>query len=121
MSLASLIRQYPDKPAALVAQVIGCSAQTVRNVRWRDENAETVRRQSRRHARSYQTRLGIQPGAQKSRMTPALTAEVIRLRSGGMSQSQVAKSLGLTIGQVAGTMHLYRKRIEKGAAGGNAR
>lgn len=123
MTLSDQIRQHPGKSALLVAQIVGCSVKRVHSVRWHDANVGSgaYRQRIRRNHRAFVTRHGVEPGAQKSAMNPVLTSEVIRLRAGGLSQSQVAKALGLTIGQVAGTMHLYRKRIEKGATGGDAR
>lgn len=121
MTKSDQIRQHPDKPPSVVARIVGCTPQYVRGMRWRDENADRHRPNRRRQQHAMCVRHGVQPGAQRSRMTPALAAEVIRLRSGGTTQLQVAKSLGLTIGQVASVMYRYRRRLEKGVTGGDAR
>ena len=114
MTTADKIRQHPDKPAALVAQIVGCSVKRVHGVRYQDLLIDTpeYRSRRRRNNKAFLIRHGVAPFSGRP-MTRDLSAEVIRLRSGGLSQKDTAKSLGLTIGQVASVMYLYRKRLEK--------
>lgn len=102
------ILDSPDLPRREVAAKLGCSPGYVSQVRWRAANPERDRKLRLRWLRER----GVAPGQQIAVVTDDVRARVIELRMSGVSQTETARRLGLSNGQVAGIMHRHRKAQE---------
>lgn len=109
LSKAAIIRNiYNDVSASAVAKIALCDADYVHHVRWRASNPTAWAAIKKRNL----NRRGVGPGQQKTAFTEEIRAQAIELRNSGLSQGSVAKTLGLSLGQVAGIMHRHRKALE---------